>query len=380
MPNYRQPDPAAATNAFARQVQMGANMRAADQSEQMNAFALAQAQREDDAARKPKYDAGAFQKVGAITAQISTIADPVQKRQAFRAAIQGNAPLFETLGIPVSEQIAKLDTIDDGQLDQALSGFSQFAPKAAPQDLAPGHSLVRGDGKGGFEAAYTAPTAPGDEASPFAKINPSDYTPASVAKYKVSKNEGDLVARSPSTAPNPNDLFNHANALRDEYEKKTGNYGELLNSFETIKTLGTNASPAGDIAMVAAFMRAVDPGSRVTGAEQATAENSGGVPAVIRSYYNQLLGKGQLSESQRADFMTQAENLVTGRERGYKAARSKYEGLSKRAGVNPVDVIGDEVTISGTTRKAPPGATPVPTATGPQGEKLYLRNGQWVPQ
>lgn len=349
-------DPAAFTNAFNLQRQLGAQSRSADQAEEMNALQLAAMRREDAAAREPKYDAQAFPKVGAIASQISSIGDPMQKRAAFKLAVQQNGALFDTMGMPHTEALARIDSLDDAGLQATLDKLSSFAPQGAATEVTAGNSLVRPDGKGGFTSVFTAPDKPG--------TGPDGFT-LSPGQQRFDAN-GRPIASVAESAPKPDAgaTFSQENTLRDEYDKQTGNYVELLNAADTLNTLGTNGSPAGDIAMVAAFMRAVDPGSRVTGAEQATAENAGGVPAVIRGYYNKLLGTGQLSEDQRADFMKQAGNLVVGRQRQYKGAREKFTNLAKRYNLNPANIIGDELTMRPAPRTPAPGAAPTATPSG----------------
>lgn len=345
-------NPAAATNAFQRQVGLGAQMRAADQAEEMNALAIDRMRREEAAAKQPKYDPAAFGKVGSIAAQIAGLPDPVQKRAAFKMAISQNGSLFDTMGMPSAEALAKLDTLDDMGLDATLAKLAEFAPRSGPTEVTAGNSLVRPDGKGGYESVYTAPSK--------AAAGGDDGFSLSPGQVRFNSRGERIAGVAAETKPADNSqTFTQENSLRDEYDKQTGNYGGLLESFETIKTLGQNSSPAGDIAMVAAFMRAVDPGSRVTGAEQATAENAGGVPAVMRGLYNQLIGEGSLSPKMRADFMAQAENLVQGRARAYKAAREKFTNLAKRYNLNAANIIGDELSISGSTK-----GPPAKTATG----------------
>lgn len=366
-------DPYAFTNAFNTQRQMGARMRAADQDEEMNALAINRARRIEglgpNATPEQYVRAGdvatgnalagiqrdqsemlsqAFPRIGIIAADVSSIQDPAQKRAAFRFAIEKNAPLFDMLGMPSAQAIAKLDASDDATLDQTLQTLARHAPAPAPVKVNAGDSLVRQDGRGGYETAYTAPTAGGEGEGGFA------LSPGQV-RFDA---KGNRIA-SVAAAPDNSQTFSQERDLATKYDNETKNYGELLTSFETIKTFVQNGSPAGDIATVAAFMRAVDPGSRVTGAEQATAENAGGVPAVLRGYYNKLLGSGQLSEAQRADFLRQAQNLVVGRNRAYKLSREKYSGLAKRYHLNPANIIGDELTTSGAGQEqAPPAKTP----------------------
>lgn len=232
----------------------------------------------------------------------------------------------------LADQGVDVATLDDDKVRElAYSVMEQMGPEAgiAPAGEKPGEQFTLGEGQKRFDA----------NGKLIASVDPR--------------------ASNEDTDRNSTRQFGQENILRDEFTAQTAAFRDLQSSYQTIKTLGQNASPAGDIATVAAFMRAVDPGSRVTGAEQATAQNSGGVPAIIRGYYNKLVGGGELSPSQRADFLKQAGSLVEGRRPQYDIAKKKYTGLATRAGLNPANVIGDEEEAPAAAT-APPAGSPKP--------------------
>lgn len=70
------------------------------------------------------------------------------------------------------------------------------------------------------------------------------------------------------------------------------------------------ASAAGDISMLIAFMKAIDPGSTVREGEFATAQNAAGVGDRAKNIYNNLLRGTRLNPEQRADFVNQAYELM----------------------------------------------------------------------
>lgn len=169
--------------------------------------------------------------------------------------------------------------------------------------------------------------------------------------------------------------FERANTLRDEYNLQSKDYGTVKTSYETIKALGNKPSAAGDIALLTAYMRMVDPGSSVKEGEFANAENAGGVPTKVRARYNNLLSGERLTDEQRKDFVSQSGTMLSAWRNSNKSTRKRYKDLAERAKINPLDVIGAD---EPDTEEAPPEAPPV-TATGPNGQKLILQNGKWVP-
>ncbi|RLC99020.1 MAG: hypothetical protein DRI65_17675, partial [Chloroflexota bacterium] len=67
-----------------------------------------------------------------------------------------------------------------------------------------------------------------------------------------------------------------SNTLRDDFGKDTGAFTKMANSWTRMKN--AKATGAGDLAMVFSYMKMLDPESTVMASEQATAQNSGGVP------------------------------------------------------------------------------------------------------
>lgn len=179
----------------------------------------------------------------------------------------------------------------------------------------------------------------------------------------------------PASGSDSDKSFERANTLRDEYNLQSKDYGTVKTAHETIKALGNKPSAAGDIALVTAYMRMVDPGSSVKEGEFANAENAGGVPTKVRARYNNLLNGERLTEEQRKDFVSQAGTMLSAWRASNKTVRRRYKDLAERAKLDPLDVIGADEPDA----EEAPATTPPVTATGPNGEKLMLKDGQWVP-
>jgi hypothetical protein len=213
----------------------------------------------------------------------------------------------------LQEQGMDVEALDDDQVRSiAENVIAQFGPMAgiAPADEG-GEQFTLGEGQTRFDA----------QGRPIAS-----------------------VAKQPS-AEDENRGFNRANVLRDEFTSLTKDYAAVQASFDTIQSVAAKPSAAGDISLLTAYMRMIDPGSTVREGEFATAQNAGGVPQKIIARYNNLLSGERLEPSQRQDFVNQARNMLSGRKQQYDKTRSKYKTLAQRAEVDPIDVVGEDEAV-----------------------------------
>lgn len=182
--------------------------------------------------------------------------------------------------------------------------------------------------------------------------------------------------------PNTRDdsrIFAKADKLRDEFNAQSKDFITVNDAYNTVKTLATDHSAAGDLSMIFSFMKMLDPTSVVREQEFANAQNAAGVPDRVVNQYNKLLRGERLNPEQRADFLRQAENLYKTKKGRQDAVSKRYTEMAKRNKVNPDDVVGD-LDVSLTTPLPDASNTGAElTATGPNGQKIVLRGGKWVP-
>jgi hypothetical protein len=169
------------------------------------------------------------------------------------------------------------------------------------------------------------------------------------------------------------EVFDAEMALRDELFKKNKDFIAVQESARKIETASPTA--AGDISLVFAFMKMIDPTSTVREGEQATARNAAGLPEVIRATWNGLLAGESLGPSQRAGFKAEAKRLL-------KAATIRNDALVKRTNVivknyelNPDNVFLAEPTEETETpiEEVTPGAVPPTAPQRPVVERSYLK-------
>ncbi len=129
--------------------------------------------------------------------------------------------------------------------------------------------------------------------------------------------------------------------IRKEFSAHAKPYFEVRDAYTRIQQSAANPSPAGDLALIFNYMKMLDPGSVVREGEFATAQNAAGIPERVRNMWNRALSGERLGDDQRKDFVGQAGGLFERQQRQYAAVQSQYEGLAKRKGIDPANVIFD---------------------------------------
>ena len=123
--------------------------------------------------------------------------------------------------------------------------------------------------------------------------------------------------------------------LADSYYDESKNFITIRDAYGRVNA--ADPSAAGDLSLIFAYMKMLDPNSVVREQEFANAQNAAGVPDRIRAQYNNVLNGQKLAETQRADFLKQAKNIYdTTSEQQEKTAarftdRAKAFGLPEKA-------------------------------------------------
>ena len=116
-------------------------------------------------------------------------------------------------------------------------------------------------------------------------------------------------------------------------------YHDVAIAVDKMKNAAKVPSAAGDLSLIFAFMKTLDPTSTVREGEFANAQNATGVPERVLNEYNRVMSGERLNEAQRADFLTQADHFLAAHKSAYDAAAESYGGLATRRGMAPGDVV-----------------------------------------
>ena len=139
----------------------------------------------------------------------------------------------------------------------------------------------------------------------------------------------------------PEKRYSASKDLRTEYNKRTGDLtGSRINYEKMIESAKIQAG-LGDVALITAFMKMLDPGSTVRETEFATARDTAGLYASLENYLEKVRTGEFLSESQRKVFTDLAGKYLEAAEKDGAKTRQSMEGIVDRLGLNPADVFVD---------------------------------------
>jgi hypothetical protein len=159
--------------------------------------------------------------------------------------------------------------------------------------------------------------------------------------------------------------FRQEDTIRREFQAQSKEYKDIRNSYAKIQASAKDPSAAGDLSMIFAYMKLLDPISVVREGEQATAENARSVPDRIRNLYNKAMTGKKLEPNQRADFVDRAERLYKSAEEIQKQRELDTRSRAVSYGLDPNRVVAD---VMPATPPGSPGshtAAPAPAA-GPR--------------
>jgi len=131
--------------------------------------------------------------------------------------------------------------------------------------------------------------------------------------------------------------FGDEDKLRDDFRSESKEFVKVRDAYGRI--LSTDASAAGDLALIFNYMKILDPGSVVREGEFATAQNSAGIPERIRAQYNRVKSGERLTEITRADFLQQAKNLYETQADSQSYLESEYETYAEEYGFKPSRIV-----------------------------------------
>lgn len=133
-----------------------------------------------------------------------------------------------------------------------------------------------------------------------------------------------------------------AAGLRKEFNARpeVKSFREIGIQSSKVDKAAKDPSAAGDLSLIFAFMKLLDPGSTVREGEFATAAQATGVPGQVLNQYNKIKSGERLTPQQRQDFIKQAKGLAASHQAAYDAAKAEYTDHARSYGVDPKVVIG----------------------------------------
>lgn len=144
----------------------------------------------------------------------------------------------------------------------------------------------------------------------------------------------DMVV-APDTGVLDESTMGIADSLRAEYFTRTKENGYLEADQMYKKVLGTSDSPAGDVSLIFAYMKLLDPTSVVRESEQSLAQNAGSFGSRVQNAVSQLTSGKRLTAEQRKDFINEARNQFQIYQQKQEPIDLYYSSISRRYGIDP---------------------------------------------
>lgn len=213
-----------------------------------------------------------------------------------------------------------------------------------PYGPLPGMTAATSGPAAGIPAPATAaPAAPG------AGMSIMDLTPERLAEIKKRRGsrgvkeaideQNLMTGQQEARAKQKKATFDMEGTLRDDYVRSSQRFQVVSEAAGAIQGMASRPpSAAGDLSLIFSYMKLLDPGSTVREGEFANAQNSAGVPDILRAQYNRIRTGQRLAPAQRDDFIRQTGGLYESWQKKQAAFENEFRGIAERSGVDPRNV------------------------------------------
>lgn len=172
------------------------------------------------------------------------------------------------------------------------------------------------------------------------------------ASYKYAQaqqKEKDDAKAAASDLKNQNKDYTQQDNLRKEVQglqevkelKTTRDSFSIINALASKRGTDGTLSGAGDMSMIFAYMKMLDPNSTVREGEFANAENAGGISSTVQNTYNKIIKGNRLTKDQVDRFQQEAKTLYDSKASQVQPTIDFYSNLAKQRGFDPSEVIPD---------------------------------------
>jgi hypothetical protein len=138
----------------------------------------------------------------------------------------------------------------------------------------------------------------------------------------------------------------------------TANFREIDDSYGKIIAASDidQQTPQTQMSLIFSYMKMLDPGSTVREGEFATAEQTTGIPGMVKNAYNRALAGEFLGDDQILGFRNAAGDIYKNSLNAFDADLAYYTGLAEDQGADPKRVARDFARFRNFGEKTPPPA------------------------
>jgi hypothetical protein len=317
--------------------------------------------------------AQAFAGVGASLLQI-----PYEQRQAALSNPQVQAQL-QGFGID-PQQLAGFDPTD-ANIQAAIGPAAQISDlleRTNPVTLDTGDQRVRTIG--GVD------TTTAENVDEVGRMNAGTRRQElALSRDELGENRRQFNIENDPDRPNP-DIADDEDALRREVNAAAGDAAELFRSYDVMFNSYNVDNAQGDLALLVAFTKALDPGSVAREGEVQLSQSSASAVQNAANWRRRLEeGNTRLPQAVRDGMIEWAQQQAEIDRQSWARQRQGYEGLVERRRYNPENIF---IRAPGEAVRPNTGAAPFDAAgyedgtviEGPDGARYVVRNGRAEPQ
>jgi hypothetical protein len=227
------------------------------------------------------------------------------------------------------QRMEMADAEKQAQIEEQLQLRQQYSQFFADKD--PDLAKMVGDGTMGIGEAYGAWKS-GKKGADLVKVGAGESLVDPATREAVY------------TGPNPADdkeQFDRESALNQQYSQSDPlkTYQTVRSGYQKVRDSAMLDTGAGDVSLIFAYMKMLDPTSVVREGEFATAQQTAGIPTQIANLYNQAVQGTRLSAPQRAEFIKSADNIYKSTVSNLTGANDQYSKRAGAWGVDPGNII-----------------------------------------
>jgi len=150
----------------------------------------------------------------------------------------------------------------------------------------------------------------------------------------------ELEALKTGDTIDPQKRFDQEEKLRKEFTSRTKKYDEVNDTYSNLKASADAANGPGDVALITAFMKMLDPGSVVRETEFATAQNTSGLITKLTNKLKQVESGEILNKAERTKFTELAKQYLDAANQHKDKQKSDMGIVVKNYGLNADNVFG----------------------------------------
>jgi hypothetical protein len=320
-----------------------------------------------------------FQRLGAMLSRsaqnsglgLNPVTQSVLAQQLLAQSMQGPQGLVSPSGVlnkALQGLLARQQTIANqeqqqtqGARQQGLAGALSRAGSADPAraEAARRASLIIA---GGMPDNPLAQSLLGQQAKNVMAPGGDESFTLSPGQTRYSGSGKEIVS-APASPDGGKPIPDLVNEISDDLYKESQTFAVQLANIGNVRQSIGDASPAGDMGLVYAYMKMLDPTSAVREAEYATAENARGVPASVRNIWNRLQNGQRLDEDQRKDFSSRAERYFAQERANQERRNQRFLSRATGAGI-PAEMFSQYL-LPLDPAQASQGAAPAATTAPP---------------